>query len=184
MEQFLADFLLLFLPLPSILVQKALFTAKISFSTTSHRSARAKRQDHAAIAFARYAHMLRIGATCLQRHSPPAFSHTRTTAKTRNAFSLLSALFEQFAHIKSGFTTTPSCPVRANAHYARVRYCARSGAPARFGAAAFALQKCAESSSCKAKKRDRPSPFAKKDAPCRFRRHGVLATRRFVGAKR
>lgn len=77
----------------------------------------------------------------------PAFSHTRTTAKTRNAFSLLSALFEQFAHIASGFTTTPSCPVRADAHYARVRYCARSSAPARCGAAAFALQKCAEPSS-------------------------------------
>ena len=36
-----------------------------------------------------------------------AFSHTRTTAKTRNAFSLLSALFERYAHIASGFTTTP-----------------------------------------------------------------------------
>ena len=39
-----------------------------------------------------------------------AFSHTRTTAKTRNAFSLLSALFEQFAHIASGFATIPPCP--------------------------------------------------------------------------
>ena len=51
----------------------------------------------------------------------PAFSHTRTTAKTRNAFSLLSALFEQYAHIASGFATTPSYPARANAHYARER---------------------------------------------------------------
>lgn len=76
-----------------------------------------------------------------------AFSHTRTTAKTRNAFSLLSALFEQFAHIASGFATIPSCRVRAFVHYARVRYCARCGAPTRCGAAAFALQKCAEHSS-------------------------------------
>lgn len=75
-----------------------------------------------------------------------AFSHTRTVAQTRNAFSLLSALFEQYAHIASGFTTTPSCPVRTNAHYARERPCARSGAPTLFGAAAFALQKCAEHS--------------------------------------
>ena len=104
-----------------------------------------------------------------------AFSHTRTVAQTRNAFSLLSALFEQFAHIASGFTTILSCLVRANAHYARVRIYIRCGAPTRFGAAAFALRKCAESSSCKAKKRDHPLYFVKKVSPCRFRRHGVFS---------
>lgn len=103
-----------------------------------------------------------------------AFSHTRTTVKTRNAFSLLSALFEQFAHIASGFATIPSCLVRANAHYARVRICTRRSAPDHIGAAAFALRKCAESSSCKAKKRARPLYFVKKVSLCRF-----LAARRF-----
>lgn len=81
-----------------------------------------------------------------------AFSHTRTTAKTRNAFSLLSALFEQFAHITSGFTTIPPCLVRANSHYARVRIYIHCGAPTRCGAAAFTLQKCAEPSSFQSSK--------------------------------
>ena len=75
-----------------------------------------------------------------------AFSHTRTTAKTRNAFSLLSALFEQYAHIASGFATTPSCLVRANVHNARVRIYTRRSAPNHIGATAFALKKCAEPS--------------------------------------
>lgn len=181
MEQFLADFLLLFLPLPSPLAQKALFTAKISFSTTSHRSVRAKRQDHAAIAFARYAHMLRSGATCLQRHSPP-LSRTRAQLRRHGTpFSLLSALFEQFAHIASGFTTTPSCPVRALVHYARERPCARSGAPTRCGAAAFALQKCAEHSSHQSSKSAIVHYILLKRCPhvvlsgTAFCRHGVLS---------
>lgn len=73
-----------------------------------------------------------------------AFSHTRTVAKTRNVFCLLSALFEQYAHIASGFATIPSCLVRANAHHARVYYCARCGAPDHIGATAFALKKFAD----------------------------------------
>ena len=81
-----------------------------------------------------------------------AFSHARTTAKARNAFSLLSALFEQYAHIASSFTTIPPCPARTNAHYARVRICVRRGAPNHVGAAAFALQKCAEPSSFQSSK--------------------------------
>lgn len=114
-----------------------------------------------------------------------AFSHTRTTAKTRNAFSLLSALFEQFAHIASGFATIPSCLVRIEAHYARVRSCARYGAPTRCGAAAFALKKCAEPSSFQSSKARSPIIFCQKGFPMSFFwRHGVLATRRFVGAMR
>ena len=164
-EQFLADFLLLFLPLPSPLAQKALFTAKISFSTTSHRSTRAKRQDHAA--FARYAHMLLGGATRLQRSSAP--SRTRAQLRRHGTPFLSSAFFEQYAHIASGFATTPSCPVRAFAHYARERPCARSGAPTLFGAAAFALRKCAEPFLFpKLKKRDRPSFFCQKGFPMSF----------------
>lgn len=111
-----------------------------------------------------------------------AFSHTRTTAKTRNAFSLLSALFEQFAHIASGFATTPSCPVRVNAHYARVRYCARSGAPTRCGAAAFALQKCAGPSSHQSSKSALTHYILSKRLPhvvffggTAFCRHGILS---------
>ncbi|HIU62687.1 MAG TPA: hypothetical protein IAB07_02825 [Candidatus Caccalectryoclostridium excrementigallinarum] len=113
-----------------------------------------------------------------------AFSHTRTTAKTRNAFSLLSALFEQFAHIASGFATIPSCPVHTNAHYARVRYCARSDAPTRCGAAAFALQKCVEPFSLQGSKSAIVHHILPKTTfPCRFRRHGVLSVRRFVGTE-
>lgn len=115
-----------------------------------------------------------------------AFSHTRTIAKTRNAFSLLSALFEQFAHIASGFATIPSCLVRANAHYARVRYCARSGASTLFGATAFALRKCAEHSSHQSPKSAIVHYIlSKKASLCRFFwRHGVLAAQLFVGARK
>lgn len=152
---------------------KSFFTAKISFSTTSHRSTRAKRQDHAA--FARYAHMLPGGETRLQRSSAP--SRTRAQLRRHGTPFLSSAFFEQYAHIASGFATTPSCPVRAFAHYARERPCARSGAPTLFGAAAFALRKCAEPFLFpKLKKRDRPSFFVKKASLCRF-----LAARRFSG---
>lgn len=91
----------------------------------------------------------------------------------------MSALFEQFAHIASGFTTTPPCPARTNAHYARERPCARSGAPTRCGAAAFALKKCAEHSSRQSSKSARPLYFVKKVSPCRFRRHGVFGDTAF-----
>ena len=120
-----------------------------------------------------------------------AFSHTRTVAKTRNASSLLSALFEQYTHIASCFATIPSCLVRALVHYARERPCARSGAPTLFGAAAFALRKCAEPSSFQSSKSALAHYILSKRLPyvvffggTAFWRHGVLAARRFVGAKR
>ena len=97
-----------------------------------------------------------------------AFSHARTTAKARNAFSLLSALFEHFAHIASGFATIPSCLVRAFVHYARVRIYIRCGAPTLFGAAAFALQKCAEPSSFQSSKARSSIIFCQKGAPMSF----------------
>lgn len=110
-----------------------------------------------------------------------AFSHTRTTAKTRNAFSLLSALFEQFAHIASGFATIPPCLVRANAHYARVRIYTRRSAPDHIGAAAFALKKCAEHSSRQSSKSALAHYILSKRLPyvvfggTAFWRHGILA---------
>ncbi len=105
-----------------------------------------------------------------------AFSHTRTTAKTRNAFSLLSALFEQFAHIASGFATIPSCLVRANAHYARVRIYIRRSAPDHIGAAAFALRKCAEPSSFQSSKSAIVHYILSKRRPyVVFWRHGVFS---------
>lgn len=85
-------------------------------------------------------------------------------------------VFRAICDISSGFATTPSCLVRANAHYARVRICVRRGAPDHVGAIAFALKKCAEPFSYKAKKRDRPLYFVKKGAPMSF-----SAARRFVG---
>ena len=114
-----------------------------------------------------------------------AFSHAHTFMKTRNAFSLLSALFEQFAHIASGFATTPPCPARAFVHYARERPCARSGSPTRCGAAAFALQKCAEHSSHQSSKSALAHYILSKRLPyvvffggTAFLRHGVLSAPR------
>ena len=149
-EQFLADFLLLFLPPPSPLAQKALFTAKISFSTTSHRSVRAKRQDHAAFAFARYAHMLLGGATRLQGLLRfLALAHS--CVGTERLFSLERA-FRAICTYCERFCDDPALSVRAIAHNTRVRICARCGAPDHVGAAAFALRKCAEPSSFQSSK--------------------------------
>lgn len=118
-----------------------------------------------------------------------AFSHAHIFMKTRNAFSLLSALFEQFAHIASGFATTPPCPARAFVHYARERSCARSGAPTRCGAAAFTLQKCAEPSSFQSSKSALAHYILSKRLPhvvlggTEFCRYGVLSVRSFVGTE-
>lgn len=95
-----------------------------------------------------------------------------------------SAFFEQYAHIVSGFATISSCPVRDNAHHARVYYCARYGAPTRPGASAFALQKCVEPFSLQGSKSAIVHHILPKMTfPCRFRRHGVLSVRRFVGTE-
>ena len=113
-----------------------------------------------------------------------AFSHAHTFMKTRNAFSLLSALFEQYAHIASGFTTTPSCRLRANAHYARVRIYIRRSAPDHIGATAFALKKCAEPSSRQSSKARSTITFCKKKTPhvvfggTAFWRHSFLSAQR------
>ena len=176
MEQFLADFLLLFLP-PAVApcAKSSFHRENILFShvaslcpgkTAGSRSDRVR-------AICAYATERR---NVLAKAFSRASSHTRTTAKTQNAFSLLSALFEQFAHIASGFATIPSCLVRANAHYARMRIYIRCGAPTRCGAAAFALRKCAEHSSHQSLKSAIDHHLLpKKDAPCRFRRHGVFS---------
>lgn len=113
-----------------------------------------------------------------------AFSHTRTTAKTRNAFSLLSALFEQFAHIASGFTTTPSCPVRINMHYARATWRTfRRTRPLRSSCIYFAKMRRTFLFP-KLKKRARPLYFVTKAPPhvvfggTAFCRHSFLSAQR------
>lgn len=93
-------------------------------------------------------------------------------------------VFERYAHIVSGFATISSCPVRDNAHHARVYCCARCGAPTRPGASAFALQKCVEPFSLQGSKSAIVHHILPKMTfPCRFRRHGVLSVRRFVGTE-
>ena len=85
-------------------------------------------------------------------------------------------VFRAICDISSGFATTPSCFVRANAHYTRVRICARCGAPDHVGATAFTLRKTRRTFLFpKLKKRARPLYFVKKASPCRFRRHGVFS---------
>ena len=163
-EQFLADFLLLFLPLPSPLAQKALFTAKISFSTTSHRSARAKRQNHAAFAFARYAHMLPGGATRLQgllRFLELAHS----CVDTERLFSLERAFRAICAYCLRLYDdhVLPRSQQRALCARATLRTFRRTHS---LRSDCFCFEKMRRTFfPLKIKKRDRPSPFAKKKTP-------------------
>ena len=130
---------------------------------------------------------VRVRAICAyvtgRRNAPAkvfcAFSHARTTVKTRNVFSLLRAFFEQYAHIASGFATTPSYPARANAHYARATCRTfRRTHPLRSSCICFAKMR-RTFPLAKAQKRDRPSFFAKKASPMSF-----LAARHFSGARK
>ena len=126
--------------------------------------------------------MLPGGKTRLQRSSAP--SRTRAQLRRHGTPFLSSAFFERYAHIVSGFATISSCPVRDNAHHARVYYCARCNAPSRPGASAFALQKCVEPFSLQGSKSAIVHHILPKITfPCRFRRHGVLSVRRFVGTE-
>lgn len=173
-EQFLADFLLLFFaPAVAPCAKSSFYRENILFDHVASLcpgKTAGSRSVRTICAYVAGRRNMLAKVFC-------AFSHTRTIAKTRNAFSLLSALFEQYAHIASGFATTPSCRVRAFVHYARERSCTRFSAPTRCGAAAFALQKMRRTFLFpKLKKRARPLYFVKKASICRFfRRHGVFS---------
>ena len=163
-EQFLAGFLLLFLPRRRPLCKKLFLPRKYPFRP--RRIALPGQNGR----ITQRSHDMRICYRAAKRACKGLLrllAHAHSCVDT--AFSLLSAFFEQYAHIASGFATTPSCPVRAFAHYTRERPCARSGAPTLFGAAAFALRKCAEPFLFpKLKKRDRPSFFCQKGFPMLF----------------
>ena len=114
----------------------------------------------------------------------PRFLALAHSCVDTESLSLLSALFEQFAHITSGFTTIPSCLIRTNAHYACVRICARYGAPDHVGATAFALRKMRRTLLLSKRKNAIDHYILSKRRPhvvfggTAFWRHGVLSTPR------
>ena len=175
MEQFLADFLLLFLRRRRTLRQKRFLPRKypfrprlIALSGQNGRITQRSRSRDMRICY--------WAAHCACKGILPRFrAHAHNCEDTERLFSH-GRVFRAICDISSGFATTPSCLVRANAHYTRVRICARCGAPDHVGATAFTLRKTRRTFLSPKLKSAIAHHILQKSVPMSF-----LAARRFGG---